>query len=411
MPTPKIQIAKGSLTIEHFSTRDECVVTYMNGFESPKRAEALHNMLQLGARALAYAASQSDTMVFVDVVKASSESAKTLLETVSKQARQSADDLPKKFQTVLKTIESDLVKVLDPGKASSVLGKLHSALVDSVAKETTKLSDALDIRNPRSGLAKILTVIEKRDVEMHAQLERIAAELQARNAAGAVRRKTSGKGVAFEDMLEAYVADESRPRHDIVERTSKVTGLEGTDIGDITIEVDKAAAGGAGLRLVLEAKDSQIGLPALVREIASAMRNRGAAFGIGVTTNTDITRGSSLIIPVGDDKFIVCAPPCGDNEFELLGVSIALEMARWKAIRARMEPGKPLDLRALLAHVDAMGTSLRRFSEGKRKLTSMKAVVDEASAYYDAIRSDIQSQLAGLREKILADLGDQSKAA
>lgn len=142
------------------------------------------------------------------------------------------------------------------------------------------------------------------------------------------------------------------------------------------------------------------------------MSNRGAVFGIGVTTNPDITRGTSLIVPVGDDKLIICAPQVGDEEFELLGVSLGLDMARWKAIMSRVAPTQTMDLNRINAHVSAAFIVIRRFTEAKKKMTSAKTAVEETWSYIDEIRADVLKELTNLRAAIAEELtSDEDTAA
>jgi hypothetical protein len=408
MNTSKTHIEANVLYIRDLQVDDRCVVEYVGRFGADAQSSAVGNCLQLGARALSFAADQSGTTILADALKASTETTKTLLQTVGKDARESvtrsAAELPKKLEAVLKLVERDLAKTLDPASASSIVGRLQQTIVGGVTKELAGLADALDVANPKSPFSHLQNNFEKRQQVIEKQLADLLAQLQAKAAANAMHRRTTAKGVDFEDTIEAYLADESRPRHDAVLRTSRSTGIDGNDAGDIVIEVDKAAAHGPGLKIVVETKDSDMKLPALVRELDASMRNRGACFGIGVTTNDSITRGRSMVVPIGDDKLIVCAPRVNDDEFELLAVGIALEMARWKAIMARIEPGHQMDLNRIHARVESSLNVMHRFAEAKSKLTSIKTSVDGAWEYIQAIRDDLATELRDLRTAIDEEL-------
>ena len=408
MTKPTIRLEAGRLEVNDLAVEDQCVVDYVGGFDEEQQADAVLNCLQLGARALSYAAGHSGTTTLADVMKTSAEHTKTLLETVSKQTRDavahSAEELPKKLADVLKIHEKDLAKTLDPESASSLVGKLRETLVSGVVKETSKLADQLDLSNPKSQLSQLRYCFEQHEVKIEEQLTKLAKDMEVRAAASAVRRKTTGKGIVFEDVLEAYVANESRPRRDVVSRTSRVSGLDGNDAGDILIEIEKSQARGPGLNVAIEARDAQTSCPALIRDVDKAMSNRGAAFGIGVTTNPEISKGSSLILPVGDNKLIVCAPQIGDDEFELLGVAVALEMARWKSIMSRVEPTEQMDLNRINAHVEVAFSVLSRFTAAKRKMASVKTSVDDASTYLDEIRTDLEKELRNLRSAIAEEI-------
>lgn len=399
-----IELSAMRLEIHNLVSTDECLIEYLNNVAENDRVDALHNCLQLGARALRFAKDQSETTLLVDVLKSTSESTKTLLQTVAKQAcesvSRSTSDIPKKMELLLKSVEKDLNKTLDPDSTSSIVGRLRQALIEGLHEQTNRIVESLDLQNPNSQLGRLGTHFDKRYEKLEAQINTLVAELQASAAASAVRRKTTGKGFTFEDAVEAFIADESRPRRDLVARTSKQTGVNGNDAGDITIEIEKSHAHGPGLNVVIEAKDAQISFPALVRDVEKAMHNRAAAIGLGVTTNCDINRGSSLIVPVGDDKLIVCTPALDDGSYDFIALPIALEMARWKAVMSRVAPTDQMDLNRISSHISAAMNVMGRFVEAKRKLTSVKTTIDDTWNFLDGIRHDLDVELRNLRTAI-----------
>ncbi len=120
-----------------------------------------------------------------------------------------------------------------------------------------------------------------------------------------------------------------------------------------------------------------------------------------------IALGSSLITPVGDDKLIIRTPQVADGEFELLAVSLALEMARWKAIMGRIAPTRSMDVNRINKHVTTALAVINRFSEAKKKITSVKTALDDTATYLDAIRADVHSELKNLRTAIAEEVGDE----
>jgi len=410
MHIPLVRLQAGSLEIT-LTIVDPCVLDYVSRFAEVEHPNAVSNCIQVGARALISVGDRLSTTALTDALKEATANQKTLLETLSLETRENvtrtAEELPKKLDAILKLVEKDLAKTLDADSASSIVGKLQISLIGGITKEAAKFANAFDLRNPTSALSQLDSLHEKRQAKLEEQLQKIAADLQARAAASAVQRKTTGKGFCFEDLLEAYVSDESRPRRDVVTRTSKTTGLDGNNTGDLTIEIERIAAHGPGLRIAIEAKDAQSAFPALLRDVDKAMSNRGAVFGIGITTNMAIALGSSLITPVGDDKLIIRTPQVADGEFELLAVSLALEMARWKAIMGRIAPTRSMDVNRINKHVTTALAVINRFSEAKKKITSVKTALDDTATYLDAIRADVHSELKNLRTAIAEEVGDE----
>jgi hypothetical protein len=139
------------------------------------------------------------------------------------------------------------------------------------------------------------------------------------------------------------------------------------------------------------------------------MKNRGAAFGILVTT--DFGAVPSLVAPYGDDKLIVRVPVLEDAGFDMLSLSAALEMGRWKAIMSRTAPGNQMDVNRVNAHVEGAIQVLNRFSEMKRKMTALKGQVDSIGDYADDIRRDLAGELQSLRSVVAQDTGAVQKVA
>jgi hypothetical protein len=59
-------------------------------------------------------------------------------------------------------------------------------------------------------------------------------------------------------------------------------------------------------------------------------------------------------------------------------VAVALEMALWKAIMSRVAPTEQMDLNRINAHIAAAFSIVKRFTDAKRKMTSVKTAVDDA---------------------------------
>jgi hypothetical protein len=112
----------------------------------------------------------------------------------------------------------------------------------------------------------------------------------------------------------------------------------------------------------------------LVRQLEKAIKNRGAAFGIAVVSDSTIVH--QAITPFGDDKLIVRVPALSADEWDFTALGVALEGARWKTMMGRATAGS-LDVTRVKADVDAAFHITNRFVEVKRKITSSKNQLDE----------------------------------
>jgi hypothetical protein len=227
------------------------------------------------------------------------------------------------------------------------------------------------------------------------QLVELLQQSAARAAASAERAKSTRKGGDFEVATEEFLTGESRPRKDLVRRTSTEYGLDQNMIGDFVIDINPGEV--QGTRIVIESKNAHKSTTELVRELDKAMKNRGAVFGISVVSDTNI--GSHAIIPFGDDKLIVRVPALPDHEWDFTALSVALEGARWKAIMGRMTAGS-LDATRVKADIDAAFAIANRFAEVKKKITAGKSHLDGISEYLDEIKRDFVTVLQRIQDTV-----------
>ena len=224
-----------------------------------------------------------------------------------------------------------LERTLDPANAASIIGKLRNALLNDYRQVTGKVREELDLSNPMSPLSALRAEIERNEERRFDTLSKqIGALLQqeaAKAAADAERSKSTRKGVDFENATEEFLAAESRPRKDLVRRTTSEPGLDSSNVGDFVIELNPSDA--HSLRIVIENKNASKGTTSLIRELDKAMKNRGAVFGISVTTDPRVV--SQSITPYGDDKLIVRVPALPEADgWDFSALAVAIECARWK---------------------------------------------------------------------------------
>jgi hypothetical protein len=396
----QITIGEGTLAIDHLVVADDVAVSYIAKLEPEDQVSGIINCVQLGARALTFAGDQTGAALLADTLKTSTESTKSLLDQVSKNAQQSvqksADELPQRIHHELELLRKDLERTLDPQSASSVIGRFRGALLDDYRKVTSKVREDLDLANPRSPLSMLRGELEKRHAALSEQLAELLRQNAAKAAAGIERAKGTRKGGDFETVLEAFLTSESSPRKDLVRRTGLERGLDGNLVGDFVIEINPTEA--SGLRIAIEAKDAQRGTTALVRELDKAIKNRGACFGISVVT--DPTAIAQSIVPYGDDKLLVRVPPLPDGDgWDMLALSVALAGARWKALMTGGTAGE-LDIARVKSELDSAFAILNRITEVKKRITIGKTNLDGIAEYVDDLRRDLATALQRLRDAV-----------
>jgi hypothetical protein len=409
-----ITIADGVLTIQSLNVADNVAVTYIDRLSPEAREAGVLNCLQVGARALTFAGDETGAALLAETLEKSTKSTRSALAEVSKTAEQSvaksAETLEKAMTQLLSDIDKELNNKLDPANTASIIGKLRAVLIDDHQKVTAKVIQDLDLANPLSPLSTLRAELEKNEERRYKtltdQLGELLKGVAAKAAANAERSKSTLKGRDFEAATEEFLAAESRPRKDLVRRTSAEFGVDQNQIGDFVIDINPGEAHGS--RLVIECKNGQKGTTGLMRELDKAMSNRGAVFGMSVVTDPSVI--AEAIVPYGDDKLIVRVPALPDNDgWDFMALSVALEGARWKAIMGRLVAGS-LDVNRIKADIeDAFGIT-NRFAEAKKKITAGRNQLDGISDYLEGMRSDLVKVLQRIHDTV-TEIPFKSEAA
>jgi hypothetical protein len=408
--TPQIRVSQQGLTIINLEVTDDVTTAYITGLEPAAQSTGVLNCLHVGARALAFAGDQNGATLLAETMKSSADATKTLLDHVSKTAKQSveksAEELPKRIHLELEQLRKELDKTLDPANTQSIIGRFRAALIDDYRKVTAKVREDLDLGNPLSPLAALRSHIDKNhEVEMK-QLSELQQHNAAKAAASAERSKSTRKGNDFEAALEEFLTSESRPRKDLLRRTGTEKGIDDNFVGDFVIEVNPSEA--TDVRIAIEAKNATRSTTGLVRELDKAVKNRGALFGISVVT--DPSPITQAIVPFGDDKMLVRVSTLADGDgWDMLALTVALEGARWKAIMARATTGE-LDVKRIQADIEAAIQIVNRVTEVKKRITAGKTHLDGIGEYIDDMRRDLVAVLQRLRNSV-ADKPSQTEAA
>lgn len=417
IPQTTVTVRNDALYIRDLLVSDNCVVGYIAALEPAERIGALQNCLGVGARAISFANDQAGVNVLTNTMNMVADKTSVILENIAKTTKESvgasSEAVPKHVHAELEKLRAELEKTFDPQNAQSIIGRFRQALVSDYRQLTQKAKEDLDLANPASPLSVLRREIEAQLQQKHEAADKKLTELLAQGAAKAAtaaeRAKGTRKGRDLESVLEEFISSECRPRKDLCRRTATENGFDGNQVGDFVIEVDPAAAKGAGLRIVLESKNANRSTAALVRELDKAMKNRGAAFGISVVN--DPSTITAAIVPYGDDKLLVRVSQTADDEYEMLPLCVALEMARWKAILGRANGDRKMDLDRITAHVTSAINVLNRFVDLKKKLTATKTHIDTIVECSDDIRRDLARELQALRNAVIDEASGPATAA
>jgi hypothetical protein len=383
----------GTVCLENFLIEDSTVVTVLARVPEDQRAQVLHRMIGIGARAMVETAVGVDLAAVDERVLRSIEQAtahaETRVKTIVAEAEQamlaSLDPDTRtsamaraicEFESVSQAISA----TVDPGRSDSHVATLLRSLGSLLGPGgdlEARLATALDPANEGSGLGSL-----RRDVERRfAELRDLLSEQKGRRDEAEFGTK---KGFAFEDLVEDRLRLIARNRGAIVERTAETSGNVGDDlVGDFVVTLAN------GVAVVVEAKNAgRIGLNGsggILAELDRAMSNRGAEIAICVSA-VEAFPGEVGTFGVYGNRILVV----DDGDGTMLEVAM-----RWATLTADMSArsDEGLDLEAFAALIDRIRRMSQMFSSHRRTLTDSIESINKVRDGLDDMRRDLVAHL------------------
>ena len=418
----QICIAKDYLEIRELRITDIPTVAFVAAQAAHCRLDALKNCIQLGARVCQYASDSLGASAICDQIDKSAKNVKSLLSAIGEATQKHVEGIvqdvfgkagedgtfQERVSAQLDNLQRELEGKLDPEKASSITRKLRDAIKQDVAGVLSDARKELNFADPNSPLGLLRIELDAKHKLLDEKITHLITQQSVKSAVSLERFRGASKGAQFEEALHPVLDALCRPRHDQLDRTGNDNGLVGKSRrGDFLVEINPRDAGGTGLRIVLEAKNDRTRMRDLVRELAEAMENRGAQFGIAVSTNPGLLPSNSppIIFP-SPDKAVVYIPDYNDDagSFDGVYLEVALDVARFLAISLRQSTPRSMDLTAMDRHVGQAVNVLSKFSDLKKRLTTITSTAKEADVLVESIRAEIRTALQAIRDAIAVEL-------
>lgn len=388
-----------SVLIRNLLIRDHEVFEFVSDQKEMERPEFVKKALKVGAIALR------------DVVVAEK------IDYVQREFEKLCFELEKIFTQKLgkEGMKGELDKIF------SDKGELHSCLEKVFGKEGKLVRDILDMNNAKSPIGQLKKTIEAyfvgKDSELYNMLDpnakdspiarlrkeildkmqTIESAITTSIATKEAVKKTTKKGFMFEDTLESFLWQVSKPFGDTVERVGKDRGKLGNLKGDFVITLEDPTIKGQKPKIVVEAKTREklsLSTKGLIGELRGAIQNREALFAIAVTDKV-ISDDVGAYREFEGDK-IVCA-----FEDDGLPLEVAYRAARtYILMKIRETPSKAIDVTRICGVISKISTDLNSIRGIKAKLTRIGTTAEEIDDDIRALEQSIRQSLEELQELI-----------
>jgi hypothetical protein len=272
--------------------------------------------------------------------------------------------------------------ILDMDNKKSPIGQLRETIESYFVGKDSRVYSMLD---PHMKDSPICCLRE----ELTAKLDGIQKEIEEQIVKKGIIQKTPQKGFIFEDTLENFLLQVSKPFGDSVERVSKEKGKLGNLKGDFVIVLNDPMTEGHPPKIVVEAKTGEVRLTqkGLVGELDDAIKNREARFAIAVTESA-LSDAIGYYREIEKDK-VICAH--GDNGLPL---EVAYRVARaCILLNMHREGRKQIDTGRICGLIDKISNDLSAVQGIKAKLTSIANTSGKTTEDIEHLEANIRQSL------------------
>ncbi len=404
LPT-RVRVEGERIVVERLVLGDAGLAAYLADRPGDDRPAIVERALRIGLLAL----QDTGVTVNVDVVKTEFErlvrqaeqvnerAAATLEQTLRTNFADGDGRLPRTLERFLGdrgALRGMVDELFDEKKRDSAIGRMGRMLETYFDGDASKLAHLLDPTRLNSPMHQFREEIAAgfKGVE-----ERLIAIEAAASARGAERARSAAKGVDFEDLLEAMLADLARGAGDLLDRTGTEAGaVMKSKKGDFVLTVDSRVARGCDLRVVIEAKDRPMSMRAIREELREAKENRGAAVGLVVFTPAHAPAGVGPFNLIGDEVYCVIDP----ESPEPATLEAAVKLARLLALASLTEHEVEVDAAAVASALNGIREQLELVRTLKSQLTSISNATKAVWTGLDSMRSAILSRVADAEAEI-----------
>ena len=272
----------------------------------------------------------------------------------------------------------------------SPVGQLRETIESYFVGKDSELYGLLDPNAADSPIARL----RKEILDKMNNIENIVtANLATKNA----NQKAPKKGFDFEDDLEPFLHQISKPFGDLVERCGKEKGKLGNLKGDFVITLCDPAAKGHASKIVVEAKTRDkltLTTKGFLGELRDAILNRDAVFALAVTDKV-VSEEIGVYREFEGDK-IICS--CEDNTLPL---EVAYRAARtYVLMKTRETPNDNIDINAVCGLITKIGTDLNTVRSIKTKLTGIDNTTHAITQDIENMEKNIRKNLKELQQQI-----------
>lgn len=393
-----------SLVIHHLETHDRDVVKLLNDGAAEGRdvLGLVEQMLEVGARIIALGSTDQGVIMVERAVKDAHTSIDRNVRGLQDAAKLSVDELLQpegKLQTGISSIfdkvkvdleknlagEDAPIRKLIADKLADVQKQVTDNVGRSLVHQKDEIAKLLDVENAQSPLRSIRQQI----TELQAAVTEVSDHVKKTETVAEVAENTPLKGGTYEDAATVALQKVAAGIGDTCEATGNTTGLvRNSKRGDA---VSSFMGGtGATLRVVMEAKNSQLAIKDWLDEAKQARKNRGATGFLGLCKNINEMPTPGQRMWVSDMRTIVLA---FDPDKDDLSVLAAVYQLLKLSVLTRSGQVDENSIAVVAEHLNNTVEKLNKFDDAGRQVSSIKTATKKLEDVLSDLREEIELEL------------------
>jgi hypothetical protein len=405
---PGVRVDGERVVVERLVLVDQGCAAFLAARPPEERPATVERALKIGLTALQDAGTSLD----VDMVRrefealllqaqATNERAARALEDVLRQNFADGDGrLPRTLERFLGdrgALREYVGELFDPGKRDSAIGRMRELLGTYFDGDASRLALLLDPTRLNSPLHQFRVEVSEGFARLN---ERLVAIEAAATARASERAHSAAKGGDFEALLAGLLGDIARGSGDVLDHTANEAGATiASKKGDFVLALDPGLAGGADLRVVIEAKDRAISGRAMRDELREARTNRGAAVGLVIFTPQHAPSGIAPFDVRAGDVYCVIDPEAPDPAT----LEAAVRLARLLALASLREQHVEVDANAVREALAGVREELEAVRRMKASLTSIATTTRDIQAALDRLRDGVVARVNDAEAELRLD--------
>jgi hypothetical protein len=233
--------------------------------------------------------------------------------------------------------------------------------------------------------------------EVDRLLEGLDSKVGMLQYASRATARTSTKGLRYEQDLAPVLDACFAAHHDVVEDVSTTPGVGEVKTGDFVVTLNPQDTGGHRRRIVFEAKNQKLSMPAAQAELDAAMSNRAADVGVLVFASQSQAplHGKPLRVLHGNRLIVVWSADGGN-----LALEMAAQLARTLAQHVVEDRGGKLNRRVLAGRLERLITIVESAQDIERGLDSARIGLDKAHDAYELMRGQALAELYEIQNRL-----------